>query len=537
MSERTRFELGWPAAVATGALLIAGGALATYLALRPHSASTAQPMPASTERSAASGARPDAPVNAAPPPGAATTTARLEDIVVPIGPEMMARAGIVVGQVTSGQTSGVRRLPAVVEANAYKKVEVHPVVGGRVDRVLAELGQRVERGQPLAEVFSPDASEAESRYVAARASLEAHERELQRTEKLVGIGAASRQELERLHAEHAARLTEVESTRSRLVLLGVPGDAIEKLAPGGRLDAVAVIRAPLAGVVTERGANAGLIVDPSAVLFTIADLSTVWVVADLPEQDFALVRQGAKARLTVGGAAAREGVVSYIDPEVNPQTRTARLRVEVANRDSALRLGMFVDVDVDTASNAVAPLVPRSAIQRVGDRTVVYLAPPGQTGEFIEREVRVAESAGDEIPVLEGLKAGDAVVVDGSFAVRAERERLGLRPAGSTTRVSQPASESAAAPGPSTPRIVITERGFEPSSLTLPAGARASITFLRTTDQTCATEIVFPSLNIRRPLPLNQPVTIDVTVPGSGSLAFQCGMNMLKGTLVASTAP
>ena len=136
-------------------------------------------------------------------------------------PEAIQRAGIVVAPVSSGSGSARLRLPGVVEPNAYKQVVVTPIASGRVTRVLVELGQSVRRGQPMAEIFSPELAEVETRFVSARAELDAHERELQRTEKLVEIGAASRQELELLHAEHTAKLTAVESARSRLELLGL----------------------------------------------------------------------------------------------------------------------------------------------------------------------------------------------------------------------------------------------------------------------------------------------------------------------------
>jgi multidrug resistance efflux pump len=110
--------------------------------------------------------------------------------------------------------------------------------------VLAELGQSVRRGQPLAEIFSPELAEAETRLVSARAELDAHERELQRTEKLVEIGSASRQELERLHAEHTAKLTAVESAKSRLELLGLSPSAIAGLGPGKDVGAVTTVVCP-----------------------------------------------------------------------------------------------------------------------------------------------------------------------------------------------------------------------------------------------------------------------------------------------------
>ena len=172
-----------------------------------------------------------------------------------------------------------------------------------------------------------------TRYTSVSAELEAHERELARTEKLVEIGAASRQELERLHAEHTARRADVQSARSRLELLGVPAAALDVPARTTKMRASADVPAPIDGVVTERLANVGLNVDPASKLFTVVDLTTVWVVAELYEKDFSRVRVGSPATVTTTAYPdlALQGRVSYIDPQVSAQTRTAKLRVEVRN--------------------------------------------------------------------------------------------------------------------------------------------------------------------------------------------------------------
>jgi multidrug efflux pump subunit AcrA (membrane-fusion protein) len=119
--------------------------------------------------------------------------------------------------------------------------------------------------------------------------------------------------------------------------------------------------------------------------------------------------------------------VSYIDPQVNPDTRTAKLRIEVVNRSQQLRLGLYVEVSVSGVASSGVLVVPRTALQTVGDRQVVYLADPKQPGKFVEREVRIGNAFGKDVEVISGVMAGDLVVTEGSFALRAERERLGLR--------------------------------------------------------------------------------------------------------------
>jgi RND family efflux transporter MFP subunit len=522
------------AGAAAIALLMAGAG-ATYLLMRGSPVAH----PTAGKPAGDIGGRPPAPAalsTGASPTGAGSTST--PDVVVPLTPDAVKRAGIVTAPVSTGTSAAELRLPGVVQPNAYRQVLVTPLVSGRVTRVSAELGERVRRGQAMAHIYSPELAEVQTRYVSARAALDAHDRELQRTQKLVEIGAASRQELERIHAEHAAQTAAVRSARSQLELLGMPPSTLDGDRGAQPWSATIAVPAPLDGVVTERGANVGLNVTPASTLFTVVDLSTVWIVADVYERDLAGVRVGSAATVTTTAYPdlAVKGRVSYIDPRVNAETRTAQVRVEVPNPRGDLRLGMFADVVVTGAGSAV-PMMPRSAVQNVGDRTVVYLVDPEDSGRFVEREVRLGQPDGNQVQVASGVQPGDLVVAEGSFFVKAERERLGLeapvdRPAARASGASAAVSNGGANPRVQTARITVNAQGFEPARVTLTAGTRARLTFVRTTDSTCANEVVFPSLNITRALPLNQAVDIEFTPPESGDVAFACGMDMFKGAVV-----
>ena len=444
MNSESRVSVRWPVLAVAAVVLLAVGAGATYVGMR----SRAPDRPSSNEQATLPGTR----VPAAGP----TTEQRasgpralepLPDVVVTLSQEAVERAGITTTAILAGTTSGGVRAPGVVEANAYKQVVVTPVISGRITRVVADLGQRVRQGQMLAQIFSPELADAQTRYISARAELEAHEQELIRTEKLVAIGAASRQELERIHAGHTARRADLESAASRLQLLGLSADAIEALGPGKNQGATTSVPAPIDGVVTERLANVGLNVDQATKLFTIVDLSSVWVVANLYEKDFAYVRVGSPATVTTNAYPDLElqGRVSYIDPQVSPETRTAKVRIEVPNARNELRLGMYAETLVGDGGGASTPMIPRGAVQNVGDRTVVYLVNPKEPGTFVEREVRLGAATGDRVSVLVGVQAGDVVVGEASFSVRAERERLGLRAVPTST---QGATASTSATGP-----------------------------------------------------------------------------------------
>ena len=444
MNSESRVSVRWPVLVVAAVILLAVGAGAAYVGMR----SRAPDRPSSNEQATMPGTR--------MPTAGPTTEQRasgpralepLPDVVVTLSQEAVERAGITATAILAGTTSGGVRAPGVVEANAYKQVVVTPVISGRITRVVADLGQRVRQGQMLAQIFSPELADAQTRYISARAELEAHEQELIRTEKLVAIGAASRQELERIHAGHTARRADLESAASRLQLLGLSADAIEALGPGKNQGATTSVPAPIDGVVTERLANVGLNVDQATKLFRIVDLSSVWVVANLYEKDFAHVRVGSPATVTTNAYPdlVLQGRVSYIDPQVSPETRTAKVRIEVPNARNELRLGMYAEALVGDGGGASTPMIPRGAVQNVGDRTVVYLVNPKEPGTFVEREVRLGAATGDRVSVLAGVQIGDMVVGEASFSVRAERERLGLRAVPTST---QGATASTSATGP-----------------------------------------------------------------------------------------
>ncbi len=526
MRNDSRLTVRWAVAAIVAVLLVAAGAAASYLLTR------------SSQRRAETSDGPVMPRSPGsgtdPAPNASTssvaTGAPLPDVTIMLTKDAVERAGITVTPVTAGNRTATMQLPGVVEPNAYKQVVVTPLVAGRITRVLAELGQQVKQGQTLAQVFSPELADAHTKYVSARAELDAHERELRRTEKLVEIGAASRQELERIHAEHTARTADVQSARSRLELLGVPASAIDNAGVGKPVGANTGVPSPLSGVVTERLANVGQNVDTATKLFTVVDLSTVWVVADVYEKDFARVRIGSPVTVTTEAypGLALQGRISYIDPQVSADTRTAKARVEVPNPRAELRLGMLARVSVGDAGQGSLPVIPRTAVQNIGDRDVVYVVNPSEPGKFVEREVRLGDATGDQVPVLAGLSVNDVVVSEGSFYVRAERERLGLRPPAE----AGPGSAAAPSPPQNVSRVMVSEKGFEPARVTVRSGVPARITFVRTSDATCATEVVIPTFNIKRALPLNQPVTVEFTPQETGDVEFICGMQMCKGTVV-----
>lgn len=505
MRRDAKVTLGWgPAVIAALGLLVVGAALA-WLVLR----SSVEPRAGGVTESAPA---PAALGTTAPTP----TTGPPPDVEIPLTAEAVQRAGIVVSPVTTTAADAILRLPGVVEPNAYRQVVVTPLTSGRVTRVLVELGARVRRGQAMAEVFSPPLAEAQSRFLSLKGEVEAAAQQLRRTERLVEIGAASQQELE-------------------LVLLGMNGAAIDRISSAAGMAAALTVPAPIDGVVTERGANVGLNVEPSTPLFTVVDLSTVWIVGDLYEKDFPHVRAGADAVVTTTAYPARrlEGRVSYIDPQVSAATRTARVRVEVPNPRQDLRIGMFAEIEIRKQGGSPVPVVPRGAVQTIGPHHFVYLAPISAPGVFVERAIEIGPGSGEHLQVRAGLAPGDRIVTEGSFFVRAERERLGLRPVTPPGGSVPAAAGAAAASGPSVIPVTVGDAGFEPARIPVAVGSDVVLEFTRTSEKTCATEVLVPSQDARVVLPLGRPVRVPIRAAQTGEVTFTCGMGMFKGAVVA----
>ena len=344
------------------------------------------------------------------------------DVEVLLTSDAVGRLGIKTAKVGTTTPTASIELPGSVMANAYREVKVTPVAGGVVTKVQVELGATVKRGTPLVTLFSSELADAQMKYLSMLAAFEADHKKLDRTQQLVTIGAASRQELEEVTAQHAAHEADLEAARQRLVLLGLTPERLGGLKAPGQIASDILVPAPIDGVVTARSVNLGQVAAVGQELFTVTDLSSVWIVGDLYEQDFRAVRVGSDAAVTTQAypGLVTRGRVTYIDPRVDPQTRTAKVRVEVPNPAGRLRLGMFATMAFTTPRGEPAMMVPRAAVQAIGDRQIVFVAAPDEVGKFVARTVRLGSSVGDGYLVLGGLKPGDVVVTEGSFFLRAE---------------------------------------------------------------------------------------------------------------------
>jgi RND family efflux transporter MFP subunit len=362
-------------------------------------------------------------------PAGNTSTVAPGEPTLTVAPDAAERAGVrveAVGEQLAPEALQ-RAAAGVVQANAYRSTPVVSLVGGRLTQVSAEAGQGVRRGQTVAVVFSDELASAQTRYLSAQAELEEHHQHHHRTLELVEIGAASREEAEQSVSMLKKAEAEVAAQRQKLLLLGLTPQRVAALKTSSQVSSEIPLPAPVSGTVISRAANPGEVVEANKEILRVADLSNVWVVGQVFERDLARVRVGSGASVTSEAYPGRvwRGRVTYVDPQLDPSTRTAQVRVEVANPGQALKLGMYVNVGFGAlgTAEATAPTVPSSAVQTIGGRAVVFLATTDPS-TYVMHPVRVGPESAGRYPVLEGLHVGDRVVTEGSFMLRAEWLKL-----------------------------------------------------------------------------------------------------------------
>lgn len=352
-----------------------------------------------------------------------TPTAGEQKLV--LTPEQVGTAKLkieTIGERPSSEAAG-QMTTGVVQANSYKETPVVSLVGGIVRSVGAELGQNLRRGQRAAVVFSNELAEAQSRYLAAVATLDEHHRHHLRTIKLVEIGAASRQDLEMATSQYREAESNLANLRQKLLLLGMTAQRIDMLNSTSQISSEVTVPSPSSGTVTSRAVNPGEVIEANKELMRVTDLSTVWVVGQVYEKDLATVRVGSGANITSGAYPGRvfRGRISYIDPKLDPATRTAQVRIELNNPGQILKIGMYVNVAFGALGIAekTTPIVPKSAVQSIGNQQYVFVATDRQN-EFVMRPVRLGSESYGFYPVLEGPGTGERIVTEGSFLLRAE---------------------------------------------------------------------------------------------------------------------
>ena len=358
------------------------------------------------------------------PEGSAPAEHHDEPTVVELSPEAMGRAGIRVEPVRAVTSGQVLMAPAELQPNADRIARVGSRVAGRIARVMVPLGANVRAGQALATIRSPEAAEAAAALDSARSTENLARRSLTRERELFERKVSAQREVLEAEAALAGAEAQVRAAEARLAAMGFS-------APSGdsqRANPVVTVTSPIAGTVIERTASADAPVGPDSVLFTIVDLSSLWLTVRVPETSVSAVRQGQKVSVFVGAMPDRpvEGRVEYIAPIVVPETRTVDVRVQVPNKNRELRPGMSANARFDLPNQQPSKgdarvLVPRAAVQELNQASVVFV-PDGER-RFKPVQVTLGSSYGNEIEVVSGVKAGDRIVVQGAFTLKAQAMR------------------------------------------------------------------------------------------------------------------
>jgi len=311
-----------------------------------------------------------------------------------IDPVTIQNMGIRTDVVRRGPVQRLIRTVGTVEFNETALADVTTKFRGWIEQLhVNATGQLVRRGEPLFEIYAPELYNAQVEYLLALGA---------------GVSGPEREALRR-------------SARRKLAFFDISDAQIAELERTGEPRRTLRVLAPQDGFVVEKDVVAGQMVEAGMRLYRLADLSSVWVYAEFYEQDLPWVRVGQEATVHVTFLPERQfrGRVAFVYPTVNPQTRTARARLELPNADFLLKPGMFATVELRAVSEADALLVPDMAVLRSGRRNTVFVALEG--GRFEPREVTLGvHSEGDVYQVLSGLQEGERIVVSGQFMLDSE---------------------------------------------------------------------------------------------------------------------
>ncbi len=333
------------------------------------------------------------------------------DVVV-LDSMAIATGGIMVTPVETVQTTGIP-VTGTITYDARRVSHIGPRIDGRIVRLVADIGDQVSAGQALAILESAEVGQVRVEEREAESLVQIARENYQREERLEQQGISSRKELLDAAAELRRQEAALQSARERLRVLGAGhGD-------GGQY----ALTSPFAGVVVAREASLGEMASPADQIFTVANLSRLWIELDIYERDLSRVTIGQTVAVSTAAYPSRvfPGRIVYVGDVLDPQKRTVRARVEIPNDDRALKPGMFASALIQVGGTGTpVVVVPQAAVQELEGRQVVFV-PGDRPGEFAARTVEVGEQADNgRVVIIAGLEAGDSIVTSGAFALRSE---------------------------------------------------------------------------------------------------------------------
>ncbi|MFZ4472098.1 MAG: efflux RND transporter periplasmic adaptor subunit [Limnohabitans sp.] len=350
-------------------------------------------------------------------PSSATQTAQDPNLVM-ANESLLAQ--IKISEVSQSDVSDILRVAGQIDFDEQALTRIGASVTGRVTQINAQLGNEVKKGDTLALINSSELSNSQLAYLKARSEKEFHRRTVQRAKTLFEADVISAAELQRRESEYEVASAQTRAAQDQLRVLGVNLKAMEELATTGSIDSVASVMATIKGVVVERKVTTGQVVQPADVLFTVADLSRVWAVAQVPEQQVAQVKVGQSVRIEVPALQNEQllGKLIYVGQTVNPETRTVLVRTELDNTSGRLKPSMLASMLIESTPKKQL-VIPTSAVVREQDADYVFVQE--KPGVFRLKPVRLTSEHNGQRVVLDGLSQGVKIVSDGAFHLNNHR--------------------------------------------------------------------------------------------------------------------
>ena len=345
----------------------------------------------------------------------------------PADPALVAPAAELIAQlklasVSTQPVAETLRVAGRIDFDEQRLARIGATITGRVTEIDALLGQEVKKGEVLARLNSSELSTQQLAYLRARAQLELNRRNAERAQSLFEADVIGAAELQRRQSEFQISVAETRAASDQLQLLGVTPASIDRLGKQGAVNSLTPVVSTLNGHVVERKLAQGQVVQPADALFVVADLSRLWAVAQVPEQQVNQVKVGQSVSIEVPALGNEKlvGKLIYVGQAINPQTRTVLVRTELDNRDGRLKPAMLASVLIE-ARAVERQVVPASAVVRENDEDHIFVALGD--GAFRLTKVKLGpEQAGQRV-VISGLKGGENIVIDGAFHLNNERNR------------------------------------------------------------------------------------------------------------------
>jgi cobalt-zinc-cadmium efflux system membrane fusion protein len=357
----------------------------------------------------------------------ATTKAEAEAVRNPmeITPSPDLRKQLRVGQAQQEPVTTTLRVSGRVEADGTRMARVSAPVTGRILEMKVIEGQHVRRGEVLATIYSTELSSAQSEFLKAHSQRQVADRAVARARQLLAAGVIGSAELQRREAELQQAGLDLSAAGERLRVLGLPEDAIKTLQVSRGLSSISNVVSSIEGIVLERKATIGQIVQAVEPVFVIADLSHVWLVADVPEQSAGNIKVGKSVEAEIPALPGQKikGSLSFVSATVNPETRTVTTRMNLPNPNRLFKPAMLTTMTlIDSAEQRL--VVPASAVVREGNEDCVFIQTAPNT--YLLRPVSLGADLGDKRVLLNGLRRGERIIMDGAFHLNNERKRLAL---------------------------------------------------------------------------------------------------------------